>query len=133
MNTLKQFVALHSVDTINVSDEQIQAAEQDLLFKFDSAYLDYLKICGQLEYEYLEFYGLGVSATSHVNVERAYTELSASKTYPNNSIPVLDLGDGHYALYNVATKEVVEWCFDGIVGVLAKGLENYLIATLENV
>ena len=133
MNILKEFMVSNSIDVIVVSDEQIQAAEKNLPFKFDSEYLDYIKTCGQLEYEYLEFYGLGVSATSHVNVERAYTELSVSKTYPDNSIPVLDLGDGHYALYNVATKEVLEWCFDGIVGVLAKGLESYLITTLENV
>ncbi|ENU80994.1 hypothetical protein F975_00852 [Acinetobacter sp. ANC 3789] len=133
MNTLKEFIVSNSVDTINVSDEQIQATEKNLPFKFDSEYLNYLRTCGQLEYDYLEFYGLGVPANSHVNVGRAYQELSAISTYPDNSIPVLDLGDGHYALYNVQTKEVTEWSFDGIVKILNTSLEKYLMVTLQNI
>ncbi|ATZ66798.1 SMI1/KNR4 family protein [Acinetobacter haemolyticus] len=133
MNTLKEFVTSNAVDTVDVSYEQIRDAEKILSFNFDTAYLTYLEICGQLEYEYLEFYGLGVPLSSHINVVRAYQELSTKNTYPKSTIPILDLGDGHYALYNIEDKKVIEWCADGIVTVLADNLESYMLDTLKKI
>lgn len=121
----------NGVVVIPVSSSEIDKAQQDLNLKFDSAYLSYLKVCGQLEFEYLEFYGLGVKPNSYLNVVKNYQELSQNTTYVQTALPILDLGDGHYALYDLATSQVVEWTKDGVVRNLNNGLEQYLLDLLN--
>lgn len=133
MKNLKKYIELKSIHTIKVSDDEIHDAEKALKLKFDSEYLLYLKLCGQFEYEYLEFYGLGVPLQSYINVVNAYLELSSSNSYPKSAIPIIDMGDGHYAIYDIVTKNVVEWCADGIVKTLSHGLESYILQALESI
>ena len=133
MNKLKEFIKLEGIDTIKVSSDQIVDAQKTLNLAFDDAYIAYLNTCGQLEYEYLEFYGLGVPDHSHVNVIKVYKELRESLSYPKQSLPLQSLGDGHYALYDLITKKVIEWCEAGTVMPLQDNLEDYLLKILKEV
>ena len=133
MKKLQEFVDSNGIDVVPVSSSEIDKAQQELNLKFDSAYLSYLNICGQLEFEYLEFYGLGVKPNSYLNVVKNYQELSQSNTYPQTALPILDLGDGHYSLYDLVTGHVVEWTKDGVIRELNSGLEQYLLDVVHAV
>ncbi|KAB0625900.1 SMI1/KNR4 family protein [Acinetobacter gandensis] len=133
MNILKDFIKSNAIDVISVSEEQILQAQQILKLDFDTDYLSYLQICGQLEFEYLEFYGLGVNPNSHLNVIKIYSLLKENDTYPKKALPLLDLGDGHYSIYDIETGSVLEWTKDGLVGQLSQDLEQYLLNTLNQV
>lgn len=60
---------------ISVSEDEILQAQQILKLQFDTDYLSYLQICGQLEFEYHEFYGLGVKPDSYLNLIQIYSLL----------------------------------------------------------
>ena len=133
MNTLKNFIESNAIDVISVSEDEILQAQQILKLQFDTDYLSYLQICGQLEFEYLEFYGLGVKPDSYLNLIQIYSLLKENVTYPQKALPLLDLGDGHYSIYDLETGHVLEWTKDGVVSKLSQTLEQYLLDTLEKV
>ncbi|WP_294739096.1 SMI1/KNR4 family protein [uncultured Pseudomonas sp.] len=129
MNPLKALVERHQADTLPATTSSIEALEGTLGFALSREYKDYLSTFGVIVYDAYETYGLGVKADSYLNVQVAHADLSRDPAYPKNCVPVLELGDGQYYLYDNASGKVVLWATPngGIVRVLEEGLEGFLI------
>ncbi|WP_454864332.1 hypothetical protein [Pseudomonas rhizophila] len=76
-----------------------------------------------------ETYGLGVPDDYYLNVFAAFSDLSRDPNYPKNTVPLLDIGDGQYYLYDNQSQKVLVWATPngGIVRVVEDGLETFLI------
>lgn len=128
MEQLKALVERHGAKTRPASADSIVALEARLGFSLAPEYKNFLSTYGVIVFGSAETYGLGVPDSYYLNVGNMYADLSRDPTYPRNTIPVLDVGDGRYYLYDNATGKMVLWATPngGIVQVLAETLEAFL-------
>jgi hypothetical protein len=79
-----------------------------------------------------EVYGLGVPDNYYLNVFNAYCDLSRDPAYLANSVPLIDVGDGQYWLYDNKAQRIVLWATPngGIVQSVDDSLESFLIERL---
>lgn len=89
------------------SEEQIANAESALGMTFSKEYRKYLKSFGVISYGANEFYGLGVKDTSHLNIVNAVNDFRQIRRFPLSLIPITEIGDGHYYMYDNASETVV--------------------------
>ncbi|KPB95086.1 Uncharacterized protein AC502_2583 [Pseudomonas syringae pv. maculicola] len=84
---------------------------------------------GVIVYDAYETYGLGVPDDYFLNVFAAFSELSRDPDYPKNTVPLLDIGDGHYYVYDNQSQKVLVWATPngGIVRTIDEHLESFLI------
>ena len=129
MKALEQQVKNHRAITRPVIQDEIDALQASLGFALSNDYCEYLNRFGIIAHDAYETYGLGVPATSHLNVLRMYKDLSADSSYPANSVPVLELGDGQYYLYDCQDKQIVLWATPngGVVRTLKDDLEQFFL------
>lgn len=112
--------------------KEISELSDKLKFSLSTDYKSFLATFGTISYKSNEVYGLGVPENSYLNVLDKYEDLSKDKSYPQKCVPLLEIGDGHYALYDNSTGKVLIWATPngGIVKKTNDDLEDYLIKTL---
>lgn len=128
MQIVKQLVERHQANTRPADPASIQALEQKLPFPLSSEYKSFLSDFGVIVFGAYETYGLGVPEDHYLNVLNAYADLSRDSSYPACAVPLLEVGDGQYYLYDNKAQRIVLWATPngGIVRVLDEGLEAFL-------
>ena len=129
MKKLEQLVDLHKANTRPVDTASIQNLELKLGFALSDEYQRYLSTFGVIVFDAYDTYGLGVPDDYYLNVIAAFSDLGRDPTYPKNTVPLLEIGDGQYYLYDNQARKVLVWATPngGIVRVLEDGLEDFLI------
>jgi hypothetical protein len=129
MHNIKQLVERHQANTRPADAASIQALEQKLPFLLSSEYKSFLLHFGVIVFGAYETYGLGVPEDHYLNVRNAYADLSRDSSYPANSVPLMEVGDGQYYLYDNKAQQIVLWATPngGVVRVLDEGLEEFLV------
>ncbi|MFM0362172.1 SMI1/KNR4 family protein [Paraburkholderia sediminicola] len=128
MQNVKQLVERHQANTRPADPASIQALQLKLPFPLSSEYKSFLSDFGVIVFGAYETYGLGVPADHYLNVLNAYTDLSRDASYPANALPLLEVGDGQYYLYDNEAQRIVLWATPngGVVRVLDEGLDAFL-------
>lgn len=128
MNNLLALVEANQADIIPASEEQIAHAESALGLKFTDEYRSYLRQFGVISFGSNETYGLGVKEASFLNIVSALTDFRVIGGFPSSLIPISDIGDGHYYMYDNSTQNVVAVSMPGIgIKQVSSNLEDFLI------
>jgi len=129
MKALEQLVERHEANTRPVDASSIQSLQHKLGFALSDEYQCYLSTFGVIVFGAYETYGLGVPDDYFLNVFAAFSDLSRDPNYPKNAVPLLDIGDGQYYLYDNQSHKVLVWATPngGVVRVVEEGLEAFLI------
>ncbi|GHT80789.1 hypothetical protein AGMMS49960_02990 [Betaproteobacteria bacterium] len=129
MQKLTQSVAKYQAKTSPVPESEINNAEEKIGFPFSEEYRRFLSTFGRISFLSHETYGLGVPDDYYLNIRHEFQDLSQDAHYPANAVPVLELGDGHYYLYDNIGKRVLLWASPngGVVKELHESLEDFLI------
>ncbi|MFQ1048123.1 SMI1/KNR4 family protein [Avibacterium paragallinarum] len=91
-------------------EDEIVQVENTLGFSFSSEYKDYLLHFGVISYDAVEVYGLGVPESSYLNILNFIASRKEEGiSLPLNSIPLSEIGDGQYYLYNNESKKILIW------------------------
>ena len=108
-----------------VPEETLNQAEKDLN-------KSYLSTCGVISWESTEIYGLGVKNTSYLSLYKILPEMRDEANFPASSVPLSDIGDGHFYLYDNHAKTILIWASPngGIVKEIKSDLEEFLISLL---
>ena len=115
-----------------VTEETINQAEKALNISFSNEYKSYLSTCGVISLESTEIYGLGVKNTSYLSLYKILPEMRDEANFPASSVPISDIGDGHFYLYDNHAKTVLIWASPngGVVKEIKSNLEEFLISLL---
>jgi hypothetical protein len=129
MEQLKVLVERHWAKTRPAGMDSIRALEARLGFGLAPEYTAFLSSFGVIVSGGAEVYGLGVPNNYYLNVGDAYADLSRDPGYPPNAVPILDVGDGRYYLYDNEAQKLLLWATPngGIVEVLDTTLESFLV------
>ena len=129
MNTLERMVKSHKAITRPANAEDVSALQTALGFPLSPEYKEFLFRFGIIVHGPYETYGLGVPNDYYLNVLNAYKELSCDPTYPPNTVPLLDEGDGEYYLYDNKKNNVILWGMSnlGVINVINLELNKFLI------
>lgn len=133
MEQLKALVERHGARTRPASADSIAALEAKLGFELSPEYRRYLQDFGVIVLGGTETYGLGVPDDYYLNVGMSYADLRRDPTYPRHALPVLDVGDGRYCLYDNEAQKMILWATPngGVVQVFAESLEAFLARHLQ--
>lgn len=132
---LSEFISNHAKDVYvygGVDDNIVNEAETRLAVAMPNSLRDYLTKYGALECRYLEFFGLGFSGSSYLNLITRTLELREDGL-PNGYIVFQDLGDMHYAVCDT-DGSVYEWApaqGDAIFKELGADFEEYVVTTMQ--
>ena len=128
MLELKKLTDQNNALTRPATEDDINALEVDLGFSLPPEYKSYLSTFGLISFGAEETYGLGVSNRSHLHLMNIYKDLSSDKNYPPYNIPILELGDGNYYLYDTKKNAINLWATPngGIVNTINQNLESFL-------
>lgn len=129
MKELIQLVDQNKAKTRPADAESILKLEKNLGFPLSIEYKKFLSLFGVIIFKSNETYGLGVPEDYYLNVLNSYSDLSRDTSYPHFAVPLLEVGDGQYYLYDCNTQKVLLWATPngGVVRVLDVGLELFLI------
>lgn len=129
MKTLEQRVQEQQAITRPAEPASIDSLQADLGFPLSAEYREYLSRFGVIAHNAYETYGLGVPGDYYLHALNAYKDLAADASYPANAVPLLELGDGQYYLYDNRTHQILLWATPngGVVRVLGENLEMFLI------
>lgn len=132
MKNLLKFIKKTNAITRPVEEKSVNALERDLEFYLSAEYKDFLRNFGVISLGSYEVYGLGVPCESHLNVLNSYKDLSKDEKYPPNTIPIIEIGDGHYYLYDNKSGNILIWATPngGIIKIIDEKLEDFLIRIL---
>ncbi|MFI8316714.1 SMI1/KNR4 family protein [uncultured Kosakonia sp.] len=134
MKSLAQHVAAQGADIRPAQQDEIAAAEQTLKMQFSPEYKAYLAQFGLIAYGATEVNGLGVPATSHLNILSAIESLRNGKNYPAQAVPLCEIGDGYYYLYDNQHQKILTWSMiNGVVESSGEGLETFLLRVVFDV
>ena len=128
MNELKKLVDRHGAKTRPAAPDAIHSLEAKLGFSLAPDYANFLSTFGVIVHGSMETYGLGVPETYYLHVLNSHTDLSRDPQYPPQALPLFDVGDGRYYLYDNKNQQVVLWATPngGIVKAVNEGLEAFL-------
>lgn len=117
-----------------VTLDVVQDAEKKLDIAFSEEYKSYLNSVGVISYGAYETYGLGIPEQSYLNILSATKDFKQDATFPSKAVPLLEIGDGHYYVYDNSTKKVLEWATPngGVVKALNDSLEDFLLTKIFN-
>ncbi|EMJ9774724.1 MULTISPECIES: SMI1/KNR4 family protein [Morganella] len=128
MKKLAQQIVAQGADTRPVNEDEIITAEQALGIQFSPEYKAYLSEFGLISSGAAEVYGLGVPATSHLNILSAIEPLREGRDYPPQAVPLYDIGDGYYYLYDNKRRKILTWSMiNGVVDTSDEDLEAFLL------
>lgn len=116
------------------SEEDIVKAEQKLNIKFSQEYKDFLIQIGCISYESIEIYGLGIPDDYYLNLLDIVPHLRNIDTaFPSQAIPISEIGDGHYYIYDNVNSKILIWAIPegGIVKNIDETLDTFLINFLS--
>ncbi|HRZ82494.1 MAG TPA: SMI1/KNR4 family protein [Candidatus Hydrogenedentes bacterium] len=136
MRELDAFVAqqkgaVHIVGGVQEND--VAHAEKTLGTLLAPELKRYLSQYGCLAYRYLEFYGLGVPKSSHINMTSRTIDLR-KEGLPLQYVAIADLDDGHYAICDTSGM-VYEWApanCDAVFNSLGCSFESYMLDCLRS-
>lgn len=114
---------------------QINEAEKILGMTFSQEYKSFLSSIGCISYEGIEVYGLGVANDYYLNLLDIVPYLrEADNTFPLQSVPLSDIGDGHYYIYDNNSQKISVWAIPngGTVEEISGALEDFLTNLLFN-
>jgi len=135
MNKVKEYISVNGNDFLmktDVSESEINAAQDLLGFKFDSDYDAYLAQYGLLSYESMETIGLGVDQASYRNVVGATLEaVKQWKQFPSDAVIFEDIGENNYIIY-IMYKGVYQFS-PSTIDIISKSLEEYLLLRFSEV
>ncbi|WIH23104.1 SMI1/KNR4 family protein [Photobacterium damselae] len=127
MNKLLELIAENEADTMPATEEQIDKAELELGLTFSTEYRTYLQYIGVISFKTVETYGLGVPETSFLNIVNALHDFKAFKNFPSSLIPLADIGDGHYYMYDNSSQKVLTIALPDLgTKIITAGLEQFL-------
>jgi hypothetical protein len=128
MKTLEHLVLEHQAITRPADPASIDALQANLGFPLSRDYREYLTRFGVIAHGAYETYGLGVPDDYFLHVLNAYKDLSSDASYPATAVPLLELGDGQYYLYDNSSQHVVLWATPngGVIRTL-DDLETFLL------
>lgn len=126
---LSKINALNDVFTSPIQNSEIAQAEHKLNIKFSEEYKDYLVTFGVIFYGSTELYGLGIDDKFDLNILCSVPEFRENQGYPFNAVPLCEIGDGHYYLYDNESQKVVKFALPngGVYAEENKSLEQFLI------
>ncbi|MFT2158551.1 SMI1/KNR4 family protein [Pseudomonas putida] len=129
MKTLEILVAEQQAATRPATKANIDTLESNLGFELANEYREYLERFGVIAHDAYETYGLGVPEDYFLHALNAYKDLASDPSYPATAVPLLELGDGQYYLYDNRSQRVVLWATPngGVVRTLDDNLEAFLI------
>ena len=129
MKKLKSLIKTFEATTRPADSDSIQTLEHKLGFPLSEEYKGNLSDFGLISFESEETYGLGVPDNYYLNVHSIYTDLSRDTSYPPETVPLLEIGDGQYYLYDNKAQRVLLWSTPngGVVRTLDEHLEPFLI------
>lgn len=134
MKKLAQQVAAQGADIRPAKEDEITTAEQALRMQFSTEYKAYLSEFGLIASGATEVNGLGVPATSHLNILSAIEPLRDGKDYPPQAVPLCDIGDGYYYLYDNQQRKILTWSMiNGVVATSGEDLEAFLLRIVFDV
>lgn len=119
------------------SDQKIKFVENDLGLKFRSELKDYFKKYGHVGYNRIIFTGISGDDKQPSSLTDAVYEITESVSggkYPKNMLPLVDMGDGLFVLYNNNTGESTYWEYgqDFDNESIFKTIEEAMFAALEH-
>lgn len=133
MNKLLKLITDNQADTLPATQEQIAQAELDLGLTFTKEYRSYLLNIGVISFGPVETYGLGVPDTSFLNIVNALEEFRALNNFPLSLVPISDIGDGHYYMYDNSTQNIVTVSLPDLgIKIICSDLESFLIDLIFN-
>lgn len=106
-NELKDAIKKGKVRSNPASAKEVVECEKALGIKFPSEYVNYLVNYGVISANSEEFYGLGISQDSYLNLLIAVPELRSNFNISKTLIPVLGIGNGDYYLYDTSNQTVL--------------------------
>ncbi|MBA0217823.1 SMI1/KNR4 family protein [Pectobacterium brasiliense] len=134
MKQVEQQVAAHNAITRPASEQEIAAAEQTLQIAFSPEYRAYLALFGLIASGATELYGLGIPVTSHLNILSAIVPLREGKNYPLQAVPLCEIGDGYYYLYDNQARQILTWSMvSGVQECSNESLETFLLKTVFDI
>lgn len=128
MNQLKNLAERFGARTRPAAADAIRALEAKLGFALAPDYIEFLSSFGVIVHGSIETYGLGVPETYYLHLLNSYADLSRDPRYPPQAVPLFEVGDGRYYLYDNAKQQAVLWATPngGIVKTIDGGLESFL-------
>jgi len=128
MQTLEQLVTQHHARTRPADTASIDRLEQQLGFPVSGEYRTFLSKFGIIVHGAYEIYGLGVPDDYYLNVRSAYADLSRDPSYPGHAVPLMDVGDGRYYLYDNEAQRILLWATPngGVVETTDEGLDTFI-------
>ncbi len=132
MKKLMELVVSKGAKIQPASSKDVNSLEENLGFVLSDEYKDFLSTFGIIVYKSNEVYGLGVPDDYYLNVKNKYDDLRQDAAYPKGAVPLLEVGDGQYYLYDNKTYTILLWAtpHGGIVRTIGEGLEDFLIRIL---
>lgn len=115
------------------TDKEIEDTENTLDLIFCNEYKTYLSKIGVISYDIYEVYGLGISRESYLSLWTALPDFrQQNKDFDKDYIPLCDIGDGHYYIYDNKANNILLWASPngGIVKTINQPLEKFLIDLL---
>ncbi|MCC9661492.1 SMI1/KNR4 family protein [Pseudoalteromonas sp. MB41] len=133
MNKLLKLITDNQADILPATEEQIAKAESVLGLTFTKEYRSYLLNIGVISFGAVETYGLGIPDTSFLNIVNALDEFRALENFPTSLIPIADIGDGHYYMYDNYTQNIVIVALPGVgIKIICSDLESFFIDLIFN-
>lgn len=129
MKMLETLVNKHQADIRPASLASIKELQEKIGFSISKEYQSFLLKFGVIVFGAYETYGLGVPDNYYLNVANILEDLSKDPNYPENSLPVLEVGDGHYYLYDNKKQRILLWATPngGTIKTFDESLESFLI------
>ncbi|KAF0811005.1 hypothetical protein A167_00037 [Alcanivorax sp. S71-1-4] len=129
MNRLKELVGRMGATTMPADSESINKLENALDFNLSDEYKKYLSEFGVIVYRSYETYGLGVPDDYYLNVLVIHKDLKNDKYYPLGVLPLMEIGDGSYYLYEMESEKILLWASPngGVIKEVSRGLEAFLV------
>ena len=133
MNTLIEQLKITNALIKPATQQQIEQAEHQLNIQFSLEYRLYLEEFGVISLGSKEIYGLGVKDSSYLNLLTIVPDLRQYPGYPSQAVPLLEIGDGHYYLYDNYNQKILMWAIPngGKPQEIEESLENFLIKQLS--
>ncbi|MCK8045343.1 SMI1/KNR4 family protein [Shewanella sp. 1CM18E] len=133
MNKLIALIEENQADTLPAEEVQVAQAESQLRISFSPEYRTYLLDVGVISYESHETYGLGVKESSHLNIVTALNDFRSFNGFPSSLLPLADIGDGHYYMYDNASHKVLSIAIPDMgTREISNNLEEFICTLIFN-
>lgn len=135
MKLLVEFLKNNQAIYKPASTTEISDAENELGLVFDKDYKEYLSQIGLFSYEYIETYGLGVPRQNYLNIIEIAQKLRPESGFQSSFLPLLNIGDGHYYVYDNTSKSIKVWASPngGVAEEICQPLEDFLLNLLQDI